>query len=224
MKSQLVVIAGHGGTDPGTSSGALVEREVNIEAVLAFNDVVHRDYVVDARHRNLIITRKGESALGGEALLADRIRTVNAEFGSDVVVIDVHHNAETTGHGALIYYSQNAATTPGDESMIIAPLIAEELAKVVGESVPLIVSSRSRFGGLGITDNTLGSALLVEMRKTSAANTFAARYAEGAALARALARYFGWPRVNVTPAPPARDRAVVLGEIRARLDELERIS
>lgn len=218
MKSKLVVIAGHGGNDPGTISGDLVERELNIEAVLSLNDYLVRGYL-DAKV-NLIITRKGESSLDGEALLADRITTINRLYGSDVVIVDVHHNAETAGAGALIYYSQNAATTPGDESMTIEPLIAAELAKVVGEDVPAIVSSRSRFGSLGILDNTLGSALLVECRKTSASATFADRYAEGAAIGAGLARYFKWtPRV-VVPPPPAIDKLARAKELAKAIIDL----
>lgn len=210
MKRELVVIAGHGAADPGTIRGDLVERELNIAAVLGLNDFLSRTYRID-RPPTLILSPAAPSP-AGEELLGQRIARINADFGTDVVIVDLHHNAEASGTGAQVWYSQNAASTPGDETNAVASPIQEELSAVVGEPIPLIRSDRSRFGGLGILDNTLGTALLVELRElvsdVAPPLTPALTYAAGAAIGRALARYFGWPLVApavvTTPAPAVR--------------------
>lgn len=195
MKNNLVVIAGHGAADSGTARGSLVERELNIDTVLGMNDYISRTYKLPKPFT--IITDPKAAAPLGEELLAQRIQRVNAEFGTDVLILDIHHNAEAAGTGAQVWYSQNAASTPGDDTQVIAGLVQEELGKLVREVVPLIRSDRSRFGGLGILDNTQGTAILVEMREiiSDLADPIspAIVYAGGVAIATALSRYFNWP-------------------------------
>src|SRR5881398_1147787 len=45
MKSALRMIAGHGGRDTGAIAGDKIERDLNIDAVLSFNDVMLREFV-----------------------------------------------------------------------------------------------------------------------------------------------------------------------------------
>jgi hypothetical protein len=222
LKSHLVVIAGHGAADPGTARGELVERELTIQTVLGMNDYIGRTW--KAPPPTLIISPKAD-APGGEELLRQRIERVNRDYGDDALICDVHFNAEAEGSGCQVWYSQNAATTAGDETNAIAPLLVDELGKVVHEVVPLIRSDRSRFGGLGILDNTQGTAVLCEMREVASdvlpEITPAIVYAGGAALARAFARYYAWPPLPApSPTPPPAPAATDAAAIAAELEQL----
>lgn len=186
----LVLIAGHGGRDPGTSGGGHVEREVNIDVVLSVNDALSRDWLPQMVD---IYIAPATDPRTGQAILIDRIAALNA-LGPHAVAVDVHHNANAAGSGAQVWISQRARTKVADRTWQFAPPLALALGALVGEQVPIITSDRSRFGKLGILDDTLCTALLVEVRNLAQVTGAAGNYAAGAAIAGALAGAFAWSR------------------------------
>lgn len=204
MKSALRVIAGHGGADTGAVVGDIAERELNIAAVLAFNDAASRDW----KPRDVtIITYPASDGRDGDTILLEKIAKANAA-GADQLLIEVHHNAGVPqGQGTQIWYSQNAKTTPGDETWQVAPIVQTELGFLLGHPIALLPSSSSRFGRLGILDDTICTSLLIEARNVGPQDTPDWEYSFGVALARAMAKYFGWPPA-VEPAPPPQPSPV----------------
>ena len=188
MKSALLIAAGHGGRDPGSVSGELIERDLNIDVVLSLNDAISRTYIT-APTKIEILTYPADVEMDAVFSLQSKIDRAN-EIGRDLLLLELHHNANASGTGAQVWTTQ--LPKPLDDTALVAPLISAELGAVVGEVVPILRSDRSRFGKLGIVDDTECTALLVEVRSVDRAATPEGRYATGAALARALARYFGW--------------------------------
>src|SRR5438067_2447183 len=117
MKSALRVIAGHGGTDPGAVADGVKEFDLNKAAVLSFNDASQRLYVP---HDVTIVVIDDTDPRDGNATLLAKIADANAA-GPDQLLIEVHHNVGGAGTGAQIWYSQNAKTTPGDETWLVMP-------------------------------------------------------------------------------------------------------
>jgi N-acetylmuramoyl-L-alanine amidase len=206
LKSKLRVIAGHGGADPGAVSGEITERELNIAAVLSFNDALSRDY--DVPPGALTIITYPESTRDGKAILEEKIAQANAA-GADQVLIEVHHNVAAAGSDTQLWYSQNAAKTAGDETWLVLPDLAREIGFLLGRPVPQLSSDRSRFGKLGILDDTVCTAVLVEARNVDLLATPEWEYSFGVALAKACAKIMGWPQYArpAVPPPPVVDVA-----------------
>lgn len=188
MKSGLMLVAGHGGSDPGSVSADLIERDLNIDVVLAVNDAIGRLYLT-APTKIDVITYPATSAVDGPSGLQAKIDRANA-IGADLLLVEVHHNAAASGTGAQVWVTQRKKDL--DDTALVAPLLAAELGAVVGEAVPILTSDRSRFGKLGILDDTSCTAVLVECRNVAQARTPEGRYATGNAIARALAHAFAW--------------------------------
>lgn len=200
---KLRVIAGHGGQDAGAQRAGHVEREMNIDAVLSFNDVASRQYVP---REVTVITYPASDPRDGNTILLEKIAQANAA-GPDQLLIEVHHNVdEQVAGGTQIWISQRAKDKPGDETWIVAPILATEIGFLIGETPPILSSDHSRFGKLGILDDTSCTAVIVEARDIDLVSGPDWDYSFGAALARACAKYFGWPSVTApTPPPPPLD-------------------
>jgi N-acetylmuramoyl-L-alanine amidase len=261
VKSKLRVIAGHGGADSGAvatipardevivpardetaSDGTVVhhdavtihhdeethvERELNIAAVLSFNDAATREYVP---HDVTVVTYPKSDRDGNEILL-EKIAQANA-VGADQLLIEVHHNIGAEGDGAQLWYSKHAKQTAGDETWLVMPFLQAELGFLLGETIPVIESSRSRFidpvdgqGKLGILDDTTCTAILIEARNVNLVITKDWEYSFGAALARAMAKYLGWPSATVTAPAPAPAPAPVPADpgVQAKLDRAKQL-
>ncbi len=222
-KGLVLLLSGHGERDPGTVSGDLVERELNIDAVLSVNDYLARTYAVPAGALVVKTYPADQEGRDGEPLLASKIADVNG-YGPGALVLELHHNANAGDRDTQVWVSQYADPAKGDESAIAAPIFADELGRVSGQVVPILSSDHSRFGTLGILDQTVGTALLLEIRNLSEATTPEGRYAYAAAIARAIARYEGWA-LKAPPAPEAPDLRDLVGQLEravSALDELAR--
>ncbi len=200
MKSALRVIAGHGGADPGAVAGGIIERDLNIAAVLSFNDAASREY---KPHDVTTVVYPASDGRDGDTLLLEKIAGANSA-GADQLLIEVHHNAGAPAPGAQLWYSQRAAAKVGDETWQVAPILQTELGFLLGVTIPLFPSSSSRFGKLGILDDVNCTAVLIEARNVSPEDTAPWEYSFGVMLAKAMAKYFGWPpAVEISPLTPA---------------------
>jgi hypothetical protein len=200
MKSKLRVVAGHGGRDTGALAGGLVERDLNIASVLAFNDVAMREFYP---HDVTVQVIGPDDPRDGDATLLAKIADAN-EGGPDQLLIEVHHNVGGAGTGAQLWYSQRARSKTLDETWLVLPHLARELGFLIGDAIPQLDSSRSRFGKLGILDDVECTAVLVEARNVAqVTDPLHWTYSVGTALARAMGAYFGWPRVEQPAAQTA---------------------
>lgn len=197
---KLRMVAGHGGQDAGAQRDGRMERDMNRDVVLSFNDASLRDYA--PQHVEIAIYPASDPR-DGNAVLLDKIAQANAA-GPDQLLIEVHHNVdEQAAGGTQIWISQRAKAKPGDETWIIAPILATEIGFLIGQTPPVLTSDRSRFGKLGILDDTTCTAIIVEARDIDLVSGPDWEYSFGATLARACAKFFGWPSSHVTPPPVA---------------------
>lgn len=164
LPKAIFVCAGHGigpngGPDSGATGNGTTERKEVIEIA---RETVHR-LKIDSTFDGVAIIGIGiETPLS----VVEKIKTVgdymitNKLSFSDTILIDVHLNsASATARGIEVWYGMN-----GD---------SEDFAKTIAEYVsgatsiplrtnPVMPSNKNRLGGLGILDNTLPRACLVE--------------------------------------------------------------
>ena len=100
----VVIDAGHGGTDPGTSGNGLVEKDLNLMISKYMND---RFYELNVPHA---MTRTTDETLTN----TERVNRIKDAFGANAGVILIsNHNNAGGGEGAeVIYALRNTATFP----------------------------------------------------------------------------------------------------------------
>ncbi len=96
MAKKIVIDAGHGGNDPGTSANGIVEKDLTLK----ISEYLHRRF--DELGIPNEMTRTGDTTLGP----SDRPRKAQSFYGnsSDVILLSNHINAGG-GDGAEIIYS-----------------------------------------------------------------------------------------------------------------------
>lgn len=124
---EVVLDAGHGGSDPGKIGiNNVLEKDVNLSIVLKVKEGLEKENI------SLILTREEDNCLGedGKELskVADMKRRV--EIMNDVqpkLVVSVHQNSYTSSEikGAQVFYY-----TGSEKSKQIAEILQEELRKV----------------------------------------------------------------------------------------------
>lgn len=112
-KKQTVIIdAGHGGEDGGSSSSSgILEKDINLAIALDLRDLLVQD------NYDVIMIREGDYAVGDTTLgtirerkrsdMNNRIQTINESGESILVSIHQNHFTESQYHGAQMFYSAN---------------------------------------------------------------------------------------------------------------------
>ncbi len=121
----IVLDAGHGGIDPGTSRGSVLEKTVNYNVV----NVYAPEYFENSDIK-VYYTRTSDTkiALQTRADFA-------AAVGADLFIsfhVNAHSNAAVNGTGVYYSKSNNNVTASGLSSSILAKEIAERLSSVWG--------------------------------------------------------------------------------------------
>ena len=118
MAKKIVIDAGHGGEDPGTSANGIVEKDLTLK----ISEYLHKRF--DELGIPNEMTRTGDVTLGPD----DRPTKAQSFYGnsSDVILLSNHVNAGG-GDGAEIIYSLR-------NSDKLSNLIAQEFAKA-GQNV-----------------------------------------------------------------------------------------
>lgn len=114
VKDKVSVDLGHGGTDPGTSGGGMLEKNVNLNVGMEYNRLLLAD-----GHYDVLMTRTADTAISLEARAA-KINTFNPVFA-----ISIHENATTAG-GAYGYQTIYNVNKPA--SLKLANLINTEFS------------------------------------------------------------------------------------------------
>jgi len=186
-RKTIVIDIGHGGKDPGTSGKGMLEKKVN------YNVGMELKRLLSAKGFNVICTREVDKYLSLPA--RGRIATANkADF-----MISVHHNgaANPKAAGYDVIYESNKATNAQSKKMAL--LIANEFKKLgqkehrafsrpyknTGEDYYTVMSSTRV--PVVITEY----AFMTSPEDVAKIDTFTEQWAEAAAIARAVCRYFG---------------------------------
>jgi len=113
MAKKIVIDAGHGGSDPGTSANGIVEKDLTLK----ISEYLHRRF--DELGIPNEMTRTGDTTLGP----SDRPKKAQSFYGnsSDVILLSNHINAGG-GDGAEIIYSLR-------NSDKLSKMIADEFVK-----------------------------------------------------------------------------------------------
>ena len=172
--AKVFLSAGHGGTDPGAVALGLNEKDVNLQMLLACNEVLVRHGV------SVVCSRiKDENDPWRE-----EVKEANAS-GCDIAVS--FHNNAGGGDGFEAYYWKSSA-----EGERLASL-CEKHAKSLGQNSRGLKSGNH----LGFVKNTSMPAVLLETffldndKDNDIADTTAEQRAFGVAYAKAILEYFG---------------------------------
>lgn len=186
-RKTIVIDIGHGGNDPGTSGKGMLEKKVN------YNVGMELKRLLSAKGFSVICTREVDKYLSLPA--RGRVATnAKADF-----MISVHHNgaANPKAEGFDVIYESNKATNAASKKMAL--LIAEEFKKLgqkehrvfcrpyknTGEDYYTVMSSTTI--PVVITEY----AFMTSPVDVAKIDTFTEQWAEAAAIARAVCRYFG---------------------------------
>lgn len=153
---KLVVIdPGHGGIDGGTSSGSILEKDIN----LRMGHILRQ--VLENNHYRVFMTRTDDSdvtdfvPLGGSRYQRDlkgRVRLVGRVQPCSLISIHVNWHQQTWRSGAIVYYQQ------GEQSgRMLAELIQKELNAIQK------TQRQVRSANFYVLRNTNAPAVLVEL-------------------------------------------------------------
>ena len=126
-KETIIIDAGHGGEDGGTTAvNGAEEKEINLAIALALRDLLMQDYY------HVVMIRDGDYAVGDAALgtvmerkrsdIHNRLQTI-VESG-ECIYVGIHQNYFTQSqyYGAQVFYSGNR-----EESKVLAESIRKDI-------------------------------------------------------------------------------------------------
>jgi N-acetylmuramoyl-L-alanine amidase len=151
----IVIDPGHGGIDGGTSSGDLLEKDVNLRMGHILREVL------EARQYQVVMTRTDDSDVshfvpnGASRYRRDlkgRVRLVGRVRPISLISIHVNWHKDSWHRGAIVYY-QNGET----DSRLLAEAIQEELNAIQP------VKRQVRAADFYVLRNTNAPAVLVEL-------------------------------------------------------------
>ncbi|MGI6567691.1 MAG: N-acetylmuramoyl-L-alanine amidase [Firmicutes bacterium] len=151
----IVIDPGHGGIDGGTSSGDLLEKDVNLRMGHILREVL------EARQYQVVMTRTDDSDVshfvpnGASRYRRDlkgRVRLVGRVRPISLISIHVNWHKDSWRRGAIVYY-QNGET----DSRLLAEAIQEELNAIQP------VKRQVRAADFYVLRNTNAPAVLVEL-------------------------------------------------------------
>ena len=151
----IVIDPGHGGIDGGTSSGDLLEKDVNLRMGHILREVL------EVRQYQVVMTRTDDSDVshfvpnGASRYRRDlkgRVRLVGRVRPISLISIHVNWHKDSWRRGAIVYY-QNGET----DSHLLAEAIQEELNAIQP------VKRQVRAADFYVLRNTNAPAVLVEL-------------------------------------------------------------
>lgn len=143
--SRLIVLdAGHGGRDQGTSSGSVLEKDINLVMVGKLAEIL------EEAGETVILTREDDTKIG----LEDRAEFANQNEADLFVSLHCNYCEDDTGvHGLECYYREDS-----EEGKALADLIVEKL-----RSEESIANRGTRTADFRVLCRTDMPAVLVEM-------------------------------------------------------------
>jgi N-acetylmuramoyl-L-alanine amidase len=119
----VVLDAGHGGVDKGTSHGEILEKEINLDIVLRIAEfLTDRGIAVE-------LTRDTDEDLGGKLKKGRHRKDLEARLAKinyGIVAVSIHVNSGSSkNRGALILYPKG-----NHEAKILAELVLKEIGQV----------------------------------------------------------------------------------------------
>ena len=202
--AKVFLSAGHGGSDPGAVSHGLVEKNINLNTLLACNEVLIRHGVTTVLSRS-----KDE-----EDPVNQEVKEAN-ESGADLAV-SFHANAGG-GDGFEVFYWSTSS-----ESKRIAQL-GEKYVKALGQNS----RGLKKGNNLRFINSTNMTAVLFESFfvdndvDNNIGDTIAEQRAFGVAYAKAILEYFSITyKESVTPKPPVSSGKLYRVQVGAYRDKI----
>lgn len=186
----ILIDAGHGGIDGGTTFSGVVEKEITLDIAIRVKGILDSRGLPAAliRDTDTDLSRWGGSEGGRQRRdLAGRVRRAKAHRGSVFLSIHVNSNRSSRERGGMIFYKEGSA-----ESRRLADLVYGHLSK----SHPA-GSMKPRVGDFYVVRNSRTPAVLVEVgfmsndQDRSLLRTAEHRRVLAEALASALVEYHG---------------------------------
>lgn len=174
--AKVFLSAGHGGSDPGAVALGMKEKDINLQMLLACNEVLVRHGV------NVVCSRTTDEY----DPVAQEVKEANAS-GCDIAVS--FHNNAGGGDGFEAYYWDSCA----DGKRLAA--LCEKHAKALGQNSRGLKSGKK----LKFVNGTTMPAVLLESffldndKDNDIGDTIAEQRAFGVAYAKAILEFFGIP-------------------------------
>lgn len=146
FKKELIVIdAGHGGDDPGSINGNVLEKDLNLQLALKLEDALKEEGY------QIVMTRRDDSELG----LYERAELANTAKAD--LFISLHQNsfADSSVHGIEVFYNESQKS---EASKQLAQFIQTHLVTETGAKDRGIRS----YDGLVVTRETEMPSCLIE--------------------------------------------------------------
>lgn len=176
--AKVFLSAGHGGKDPGAVALGLKEKDINLQMLLACNEVLVRHGV------SVVCSRTKDE----DDPWRDEVKEANAS-GCDIAVS--FHNNAGGGDGFEALYYPSTKNTKGKD----LAAICEKYAKALGQNSRGLKPRAE----LGFLRNTTMPAIILESffldndKDNDIGDTVAEQRAFGVAYAKAILEYFGIP-------------------------------
>lgn len=179
---KVFLSAGHGGSDPGAVANGLKEKDINLQTLLACNDVLVRHGVTTVLSRN-----KDENDP-----VQEEVREANAS-GADLAV-SFHNNAGGGDGFEAYYYSKSSKGKKLAE-------LCEKYVKQLGQNSRGV---KARDGLMFIGKTTMTAVLtegffLDNAKDMQIGDMVAEQKAFGVAYAKAILEYYGIPYKDEKP-------------------------
>lgn len=148
----IVIDAGHGGVDPGSSRGNAIEEEINLSIAKKLQKILGDAgaQVIMVRDEDEDLSEEGADSKKQSDLKA-RVEIMNQENVTFFISLHGNINLDSSVKGAQVYYQ-----TDNEHSKIIAECVQQELKTVT--SSKFIIKK----GDYYILNNTVNPGILVE--------------------------------------------------------------
>ncbi|MEG1009858.1 MAG: N-acetylmuramoyl-L-alanine amidase, partial [Clostridia bacterium] len=104
----IVLDAGHGGKDPGTSYGNILEKDINLKIVLELEKELSKNGA------SIILTRDGDYDLSSPKTsmrkrsdFDNRIKLINESNANMYISIHLNYLSDSAYYGAQVFYNKN---------------------------------------------------------------------------------------------------------------------
>ncbi|MEG1150430.1 MAG: N-acetylmuramoyl-L-alanine amidase, partial [Bacilli bacterium] len=104
----IVLDAGHGGKDPGTSYGNILEKDINLKIVLELEKELSKNGA------SVILTRDGDYDLSSPKTsmrkrsdFDNRIKLINESNANMYISIHLNYLSDSAYYGAQVFYNKN---------------------------------------------------------------------------------------------------------------------
>ena len=181
----IVIDAGHGSVDPGTSAAGILEKDIN----LAISIYLRSELI--KRGSTVIMTRSGDYDLSKPKAIwrkksdfDNRIRIINEEYVDFYISIHLNYLSQSQYSGAQVFYSEKNE----DKALIIQEVLNKEL--ISHRSIKKIPSDTYMYAKLNTPGVLIECGFLSNYKERNKLNTESYQKEIARSIAKAIERLF----------------------------------